>query len=92
MKTIVTILRFIYLPLCGLFILPVSFWFASGFIGEWGPEAPMFPTPLWFIPAAVFLLGVIIQFWRKYFWIGISLTLLSLLLFFLPNPYNSFQL
>lgn len=84
MKKIVNVLRFVYLPLCGLLILPVSYWTASGAISEYGPDAPMFPMPLWLIPAAVFILGVVIQCWRKYFWVGISLTLLSLLIFLLP--------
>ncbi|WP_203364665.1 hypothetical protein [Bacillus sp. REN10] len=92
MKKMVKALRFVYLPLCGLVILPFSLWFASGFISELGAESSMFPAPLWLIPAAVFLLGAVIQCWRKYFWVGISLTVLSLLLFFLPIPYSSLQL
>lgn len=92
MKMIVKILRFVYLPLCGLLVIPVSFSFASGFISEYGPESPMFPTPLWFIPGGVFLLGFVIQFWRKYFWLGIGLTLFSIILFFLPIPYLAIRL
>lgn len=82
MKVTVMLLRFVYLPLAGLFVLPVSLWFAASFISEYGPEVPTFPTPLWLIPGAVFLLGVAIQCWRKSFWIGIGITLLCFILFF----------
>ena len=92
MKIIVKILRFVYLPVCGVLVLPISISFASGFISEYGPESPMFPTPLWLIPGAVFLIGFVIQFWRKYFWLGMGLTMLSIILFFLPIPYLSIRL
>lgn len=93
MKLTILLLRFVYLPLAGLFIIPVSFWFAAGFISEYGPEAPIFIFPLWLIPGAVFLLGVVIQCWRKYFWIGISITVLSFILFFADIiPYRAIEL
>lgn len=93
MKLTIILLRFVYLPLAGLFIIPMSLWFATGFIAEYGSEAPTFPTPLWLIPGAVFLLGVVIQCWRKYFWIGIGITLLSFILFFTDIiPYGAIKL
>lgn len=93
MKLTITLLRFVYLPLAGLIIVPVSFWFAAGFISEYGPEAPTFIFPLWLIPGGVFLLGVVIQCWRKYFWIGIGVTGLSFILFFTDIiPYRAIEL
>ncbi|WP_041121701.1 hypothetical protein [Jeotgalibacillus alimentarius] len=93
MKLTITLLRFVYLPLAGLFILPVSYWFATGFIGEYGPETPNIIFPLWLIPGVVFLLGVVIQCWRKYFWIGIGITVISFILFIADFiPYGAIEL
>ncbi|MBU9674302.1 hypothetical protein KQ939_15050 [Planococcus sp. CP5-4] len=93
MKLTIILLRFVYLPIAGLFILPVSYWFAAGFISEYGPEAPDIIFPLWLIPAAVFLLGVVIQCWRKYFWLGIGITVFSFVLFFTDIiPYRAIDL
>ncbi len=93
MKLTVTLLRFVYLPAAGLFILFMSYWFASGFISEYGPDAPAIIFPLWLIPGAVFLLGAAIQCWRKYFWFGIGITLFSFILFFSDIiPYRAINL
>ena len=93
MKLTIILLRFVYLPLAGLFIIPTSLWFAAGFISEYGPEAPTFPLPLFLIPGAVFLIGAIIQCWRRYFWIGIGITLLSFILLFADIiPYGAIEL
>ncbi|WP_054707018.1 hypothetical protein [Bacillus sp. JCM 19041] len=63
MSTTIKALRYFYLPICGLLVIPISLWFATGFIGKYGEDRPLFTNPLWLLPAIVSIGGVIIQLW-----------------------------
>jgi hypothetical protein len=68
-STFAMVLRVLFIVI-SFIIVPLSLWFATGFIGEYGDDAPMFIAPGYLIPLVLWIVGFIIHFFKKYFHVG----------------------
>jgi hypothetical protein len=68
-------LTVIYFAVTGFITIPLALWFASGTIAESQTNAS-FPAPqfLWLI--AIWMLGLVINYFSKFFWIGLIISFL----------------